>query len=160
MRPRLSRRILGGLVRISAAVCCLFVLAGLLARADRRQQSGQGAVLDQAEAQIERALRMPEPTARPEGRSPFGGLKPVWQKGEEARAKSLDTPLGLVDPAGLDDLRRQAPLLAGERGKALGRGRRGELATGFNAVQITQDAVAGRTPDEIESALRDAGAEI
>ena len=160
MRPRLSRRVLGALVRTGAAVCCLLVLAGLLARAERRQQSDQGAVLDQAEAQIDRALRMPEPTARPEGRSPFGGLRPVWQKEEGARAKSLDTPLGLVDPAGLEDLRRQAPLLAGERGQGLGRGRRGELAAGFDAVQISEEAARTRTPDEIETALRDAGAEI
>jgi len=160
MRPRLSRRVLGGLVRTSAAVCCLFVLAGLLARAERRQQTGQNPVLDQAEAQIDHSLRLPEPTQRPDGLSPFAGLKPVWQKDEAGRKKALDTPLGLVDPAGLEDLRRQAPLLAGERGRALGHGRRGELLAGFNAVQIAAESVAGRTPDEIEAALRDAGAEI
>ncbi|MCI0547237.1 MAG: hypothetical protein L0027_08130, partial [Candidatus Rokubacteria bacterium] len=71
MRPRLSRRILGGLVWASAVVCCLVVLPGLLARAERRQQGNQAAVLDQVEARIDRSLRLPEPQARPEGRSPF-----------------------------------------------------------------------------------------
>ena len=160
MRPRLSRRVPGGLVRTSAAVFCLFALAGLMARAERRQQGDRESLLDQAEAQIERGLRSPAPTARTADLSPFGSLKPGWERSDAARQKSLDTPLGFVDPADLDVLRAQAPQLAGERGRALGRGRRGEIASGFNAVQITTEAATRRTPDEIEADLTAAGAEI
>ena len=159
MRPRLSRHVPGGLVRTGAVVCCLFALAGLMVRAERRQVDRES-VLEQAEAQIDRSLRMPMATARPDGLSPFGSLKPVWERSEAERSKSLDTPIGLVDPAGVEDLRRQAPLLAGERGRALGRGRRGEIGAGFNALQITAEAAARSTPDEIEAELRAAGVEI
>src|SRR5262245_7579820 len=140
-------------LRAGRAVLTVTGLAGLLALpailtwAGRTSpRSGTDGTLEAVEEQIARGLQEPQGFERPAGRSPLGGLRPQWDVKPEKRARSLETPLGFVDPAGLDEIRVQAPLVAGTRGRALGRGRRGEISPGFNALQIDAAAFAARTP--------------
>src|SRR5262245_20689896 len=149
MRPRLARHLAARSWPI-VMFALLIAVPGMMVWAGRQQATTEGSVLDQVQAQIGRGLRVPDPTPRPEGRSPFGSFRPVWESGPEGRGRMLDTPLGLVDPGRVDDLRRQIPLLAGARGRALGRGRRGELSPGVNAVQVRGDALGSRDPDTLE----------
>jgi hypothetical protein len=159
MRPRLARHVAVRPWPI-VVLTALIALPGFLVWAGRQQQTTEGGVLDRAETQIAHGLRLPDPTQRPAGRSPFGSFQPVWESTPEARGRSLDTPLGLVDPGRLDDLRQRVPLLAGDHGRALGRGRRGELLAGVDAIQVSAQALVSRDPDAIEAVLKEMGVEV
>jgi hypothetical protein len=159
MRPRRARHAAARPWPI-VILSILIALPGILVWAGRQQQTSEGSVMDQVQTQVARAVRLPDPTPRASGLSPFGSFQPAWEATPEARSRSFDTPLGLVDPGQLDDLKARIPLLAGERGRALGRGRRGELAAGVNAIQVSAQALASRQPDAIEAALKEMGVQV
>jgi hypothetical protein len=139
----------------------LLALPGLLVWGQRAPKTGgETDVIDAAETQFARGLQGPPGTARPAGRSPLNDLEPQWDVPAEARHLTLETPLGLVDPGRIDEVRSRVPLLAGTRGRALGHGRRGDIGAGFSALQIDSAALAARTPEEIESDLTGMGVKV
>ena len=160
MHPRLSRRHARGMATALLAVTGLLALPGLLAWAGRQPRSGTDGVIDAAEAQFARGLQPPPGFERPAGWSPLGALQPVWEGAPAGHDRGVETPLGFIDPGTVDDLRRQAPLAAGARGRALGHGKRGEIDAGFNALRIDAAALRDRTPDGIEAALAELGVKV
>jgi Thrombospondin type 3 repeat len=142
-------------------ITLLLALPGLLVWGQRAPKTGgETDVIDAAEAQFARGLQGPPGTERPAGHSPLNDLQPQWDVPAEARHLSLETPLGLVDPGRIEEMRGRVPLLAGTRGRALGNGRRGEIGAGFSALQIDAAALAARTPEEIESDLAGMGVKV
>jgi hypothetical protein len=160
MGPRQPRRLALATVWALLAVTGLLALPELVTWADRQPRTTPETPIDLAEAQFAKGLAGPPGTERPAGRSPMGDLRPVWEVPDAARHRSVETPLGLVDPGRAEDLAGQAPLLAGERGRALGRGRRGGIAPGFVALQIDQAALQSRTADGIEADLAAMGVKV
>src|SRR5687767_5097530 len=110
---------------------------GLTAWAGRERQNDDLRLAEFA-GDVEFAKRHQKPTAHmpPAGRSPLGDLQPATTIAAEDADAAFDTPLGPVHPRRMGDLRRQAPALAGSEGQRLARGH-GEIADGFNAVQIS-----------------------
>jgi hypothetical protein len=117
-------------------------------------------VIDRAEAQFARGLMGPKGFTRPEGRSPLGDVRPVWFVSEAERRRSIETPLGLVDPGRVDELRSRMPQLQSVRGRPLGTGRRGALGPGYNAIQISEAALSAKGLDSIEADLAGLGVAI
>src|SRR5262249_24976841 len=61
---------------------------------------------------------------------------------------------------GIEALRSRVPQVAGPRGRALGHGRRGEVASGFVALQIDAAALSSRTPEGIDADLLALGVKV
>ncbi len=148
------------LLLVSAAVA----LFGLAVRADRgpaNARRGGLSVTENMELEYMRRYPLPVGYARPEGRSPLGSLQARWDVPPSDRGRTIETSLGLIDPREIRTLRGKAPLLAGAQGRALGEpGRRGEIVAGFNALQISEDALRNETMDDIQARLRGMGVVI
>src|SRR3989442_7536 len=97
---------------------------------------------------------------RPQGLSPLEAIRPAWDVPSEKRKNMIDTSLGFVDPARIADLRLKAPLVAGAPGKRLGAGKRGEMAPGFDAIQISETALRSRSMDDIAAELKTMGVKV
>ncbi|HZM70317.1 MAG TPA: thrombospondin type 3 repeat-containing protein [Candidatus Cryosericum sp.] len=141
-------------------IAVLSFLLGIAAWGARQPRSAPDDAIDRAEAQFARGLQGPKGFARPEGRSPHGDVHPVWEIGSAQRRRSVETPLGLIDPGQIDSLKARMPLLQGERGTPLKGGRRGALASGYNAIQISERAVETRGLEAIEREITNLGATI
>jgi subtilase family protein/thrombospondin type 3 repeat protein len=153
---------------LASVVCVLFVAFGALvlfsvtASLGRQEQTRPMGMQEAAEAWVAGRVALERPTgfARKEGLSPLGSIRPRQEVTEAERVKTIETAIGLVDPASLSTLRGQAPLLAGTPGKALGRDRRGELDAGFNYIQIRESALRDRGIEGIEADLKGMGITI
>src|SRR3989442_13831879 len=112
--------------------------------------------------EMEFAKKLWKPTGheRRQGLSLLEAIRPVWDVPSEKRKNMIDTALGFVDPGRIADLRLKAPLLAGAPGKRLGAGKRGEMAAGFNAVQISEAALRSRNMDDIAAELKTMGIKV
>ncbi len=151
----------------TSVLCALAVVLGALALfgVGAWAGKGQGAKLDNPRQMAEdwAASRIQKPIgfARKPGLSPIDAIRPVFEAPAGTRGKMIETGLGLVEPGSVGALRRQAAAeVAGSTGKALGGGRRGDLAEGFNAIQISEAALRDRGVDAIHAALREMGVRI
>ncbi len=163
MKASLTRR------SMASVFCALVVAVGALALLTmsgwaQRGQPGKGArdPIAAAESWVAQRVNQLKPPGfmPPKGRAPLEGITPVWEASPERMHSLLETPLGLRDPAEIGRLRAQFPALAEAQGKALGRGRRGELAAGFNALQLDETVLRDRGIDAIEKELKAMGVEI
>ncbi len=151
----------------TSLLCAMVVALGALAvfGVGTWAGKGQGAKPDNPREMVENwaASRIQKPTGFPRrpGLSPIEAIRPVLEVPAESRGRMIETSLGLVDPASIGNLRKQvAAEVAGAPGRALSGGRRGELAEGFNAIQIKEAALRDRGVDAIHAALRDMGVRI
>jgi hypothetical protein len=158
----LTRRITAGIVCTILIAFGAVALLGLTAWAERGSRSTDPQeIINEVELRFARDFQRRTSFARPEGLTPLKGVKPTWEVAPGLRRRTIETPLGLVDPGRLDDLRSQLPEIAGARGKGLtGQGRRGNLGAGYAAIQVSEEALRARTMDSIEADLGDMGVEI
>jgi hypothetical protein len=159
MAPRLTRR------SLASVACGLVLAAGAVAVVRLSAWAGQermrpDEVREKAEEAAARRIQKPVGFERPAGLSPFGAVQPVWEAAAETRGRTIETPLGPVDPAALGELRRRVPDLAGAVAPALARSRRGELGTGFAVIQIGEAALRERGIERIESDLAALGVTV
>jgi Thrombospondin type 3 repeat len=153
---------------LASVVCVLFVAFGALvlfsvtASLGRQEQTRPMGIREAAEAWVAGRMAMERPLTFPrkEGLSPLGSIKARREVTEAERVKMIDTAIGPVDPASLATLRGQAPLLAGTPGKALGRDRRGEIAAGFDYIQIRESAIRDRGIEGIQADLKAMGVAV
>ncbi|HEU4401430.1 MAG TPA: hypothetical protein VFT43_04940, partial [Candidatus Polarisedimenticolia bacterium] len=124
MGSRLGRRLVvsvaGALIAFGASLL-VFTHSTWALRPRPERLTGKELTAE-AEVQAARRVQGPATFARPEGLSPLAGIKPVWELPATKRAHTIETPLGLVDPAEVGRLRGLAPSLAGPPGRALGPG--------------------------------------
>ncbi|HEV8700085.1 MAG TPA: thrombospondin type 3 repeat-containing protein [Candidatus Polarisedimenticolia bacterium] len=164
MGSSLKRRSLASVVLASVAVCgalALFSLATWAARDQSRPAQEREFTRQTAEFEVARKLQQPSVFERPQGRSPLAGLEARWDVSPGQRHRMIETPLGFVDPASIGELRARVPELAGAAGRRLtGQGRRGEIATGFNAIQLSEAALSTRTMDELGEDLKKLGLRV
>src|SRR5438093_3134435 len=157
----LKRRSLASAVLASALVFGALVLVSFAtwaARGGVRQEN-----LDPAQyGEMEFAKKVFRPTAneRKPGLSPLQGIQPVWDPPSDKRKHMIDTAIGFIDPGAIADLRSKAPLLADTPGRRLGAGKRGEIAAGFDALQISEAALKSRSLDDIANELKGMGVKV
>ncbi|HKB08669.1 MAG TPA: S8 family serine peptidase, partial [Candidatus Polarisedimenticolia bacterium] len=162
MGPSLKRRSLVSAILATTLVflgtLALFSFATWAARDEAQVSPNDVAQL----SEIEFAKRVWRPTGfeRRQGLSPLEAIRPNWDLPSAKRKNTIGTALGFIDPAGLAQLRGQAPLLAGAPGRRLGAGKRGEIASGFNAIQISEAALRSRSMDSIASELKGMGVKV
>ena len=164
MRSSLKRRSLASAVGATVAVTATLALFSFATWAERNQNQGdrqRQLGLQDLELQIAKKLPKPAGFERPAGRSPFGGVATFREVTPGQRKKMIDTPLGLIDPSEISQMRSRIPALAGTAGRRLSEhGRRGEVAAGFNAIQISESALAARSMDDIASELKTMGVKV
>ena len=163
MASRLTRRSLASVICALVMVLGALVVLGIGSWAGRGERAtGPRNSVGAGEAWAARRVQSqkPEGFARLAGRSPLGAIRPVWSVAAKKRDRVVETPLGLIDPADVPGLRKRLPGLAGTAGKALSRGRRGELGAGFNAIQVDADLLEKRGIEEIESDLAALGVKV
>jgi hypothetical protein len=162
MAARVTRRsptaVAGALLALGALGT--ITLHALWADRGARLEAERVPTLAGVEREAAARIRRPAGFERPEGRSPLGALRAVWDAPLETRARLIETPLGFVDPGSIADLRRQAPGLAGSAGTPLGGGRRGEIGPGFDALQIATEALGERGLEAIAADLRGLGVKV
>jgi subtilase family protein/thrombospondin type 3 repeat protein len=162
MGSTLKRRSVASVVFAFLAIGGALAIFGIAAWAGRAQKGSEPDLAFRA-GEIEFAKRRHPLTGypRPEGLSPLGTLRPVWDIPSAEKERMVETALGWVDPGSIAELRSKTPGLAGNPGRRLqDRGRRGELGVGLNAIQISAAALQGRSIDSIQSALQDMGVKI
>src|SRR3989449_5990 len=165
MGSSLKRRSLASAVLATALVFFLgaFALLSFGTWAARDDDASARRIIDPAQmGEMEFARKVWKPTGheRPQGLSPLEAIRPAWEVPSEKRKNMIDTALGFVEPERIADLRLKAPLLAGAPGKRLGAGKRGEMAAGFNAIQISEAALRSRNMDDIAAALKTMGIKV
>src|SRR5882762_9748188 len=149
----LKRRSLASAVLASALVFGALALVSFATWAARdsslqaRQQSLEPA--QYGEMEFAKKVFQPTANARRPGLSPLEGIQPVWDAPPDRRKHMIDTAIGFVDPGAIAQLRAKAPLLADAPAKRLGAGKRGEIAAGFDALQIGETALKSRSMDDI-----------
>ena len=160
----LKRRSLASAVLASALVFGALALVSFATWASRdgsvqaRQQN-----LDPAQyGEMEFAKKVFRPPAneRKPGLSPLLAIQPVLTPPHDKRKHMIDTAIGFIDPGAIADLRSKAPLLADTPGRRLGAGKRGEIAPGFDALQISEAALKSRSMDDIASDLKGMGVKV
>ncbi len=164
MGSSLKRRSLASAVLASALVffgaLALFSFATWAAR-DHGGSATQNLDVPQlAEQEVARRLLRPPVNGRPQGLSPLQAVQPAWDAPSDKRKHMIETSLGFVDPAGIAELRSKAPLLAGTPGRRLGAGKRGEIAAGFNAIQVSEAALQSRSMDDLAAELKSLGVKV
>ena len=164
MGSSLKRRSLASVVCASVVACGALALFSLATWAARNQdQPDKERVLSKETAELGAARKLQRPSAfeRPAGRSPLRGIQARWDVAPGRRHNMIETPLGFVDPASIGELRSRLPDLAGASGRRLeGNGRRGEIAAGFNAIQLSDAALAARSVDDLSDDLRKLGVRV
>ncbi len=164
MRSSLKRRSLASAVGATVAVTATLALFSFATWAERNQNQGdrQRLVgLKDFEAEIARKMQKPTGFERPANRSPLEGVATFREVSPGQRKKMIDTPIGLVDPAEIGAMRSRIPALAGPVGRRLNdHGRRGEIAPGFDAIQISESALATRSMDDIAAELKTMGVKV
>ena len=164
MGSSLKRRSLASVVcasLVTGGALALFSLATWAARDQHRPARETDVSREMAELEVARKLQRPSGFERPQGLSPLGGLEARWDVAPGQRQKMIETPLGFVDPASLGELRSRVPELAGAAGHRLtGQGRRGEVAAGFTAIQISEASLRTRSMDAIAEDLQKLGVRV
>ncbi|PYT34331.1 MAG: hypothetical protein DMF52_13065 [Acidobacteria bacterium] len=164
MGSSLKRRSLASAVLATALVFLgAFALLSFGTWAARDDDASARRNIDPAQmGEMEFARKVWKPTGheRPQGLSPLEAIRPAWDVPSEKRKNMIDTALGFVEPERIADLRLKAPLLAGAPGKRLGAGKRGEMAAGFNAIQISEAALRSRNMDDIAAELKTMGIKV
>ena len=164
MGSSLKRRSLASVVSATVVVggaLALFSLATWAARDQYRPSKERDVSREMAETEVARKLQRPSGFERPQGNSPLGGLEARWEVAPGQRHKMIETPLGFVDPAAIGELRSRAPELAGAAGRRLtGQGKRGEVAAGFTAIQLSEAALRTKTMDQVGEELNKLGVRV
>jgi len=164
MGSSLKRRSLASAVGATVVVSAVLALFSFATWAERNQGQAGGQrllSLQDLEMQIAKKMQKPSGFERPAGRSPLEGIETFREVAPGQRTKTIDTPIGLIDPAEIGRLRSRFPALAGPAGRGLREhGRRGEIAPGFNAVQISESALAARSMDDFAADLRSMGVKV
>jgi hypothetical protein len=152
---------------VTGVLCALLVVFGALAVfglsawADRGRQDDRALAFNAIDIEFAKRQQYPAAYAPTRNRSPLGDVRPDWTTPLADPGASIETPLGFVNPRDLGDLRRRVPGLAGNAGRRLTRpGQQGELAPGYNAIQIGDDALAARTMDAIAAELQTLGVRV
>ena len=157
MGSSLKRRSLTSAIGATVVVSAALALFSFATWAGRNQdQAGRQRLIGLQDIELQIAQKMPKPAGfeRPEGRSPLEGIETFREVTPGQRKKMIDTPIGLIDPAEIGRMRTRLPALAGTAGRSLGEhGKRGEIAPGFDAVQISESALASRSLDYIATEL-------
>jgi hypothetical protein len=164
MGSSLKRRSLASVVSATVVVggaLALFSLATWAARDQTRPARERDVSREMAETEVARKLQRPSGFERPQGNSPLGGLEARWEVAPGQRHNMIETPLGFVDPAAIGELRSRAPELAGAPGHRLtGQGKRGEVAAGFTAIQLSEAALRTKTMDQVGEELGKLGVRV
>ncbi|HEU4402875.1 MAG TPA: hypothetical protein VFT43_12295, partial [Candidatus Polarisedimenticolia bacterium] len=155
---------------MASVTCALIAVFGSLAIFSFATWAGRGPMsgdngrqvvdMRKVEADADNKIFHPVGVERPAGRAPLASLKETWEVPAQEKAQSIDTPLGWVNPARIGELRKKAPLYASDAATAhaLRRGgQRGEIGAGFNAIQISEDALRGRSMDDVLADLAKLG---
>src|SRR5262245_20963548 len=152
MGRSLKRRSLASAMLASALVFGALALVTFATWAARDGSQSRQQAIDPAQyGEMEFARKVFRPTAVPRrgGMSPVDGITPAWDASPEKRKRMVDTALGFVDPGGTSELRGKAPLMMDQPGRRLGAGKRGEIAAGFNALQVSEAALKTRSMDSV-----------
>src|SRR5438093_740781 len=164
MGSSLKRRSLTSAIGATVVVSAALALFSFATWAGRNQdQAGRQRLIGLQDIELQIAQKMPKPAGfeRPAGRSPLDGIETFREVTPGQRGKMIDTPIGLIDPAEIGRLRARLPALAGTAGRSLGEhGKRGEIAPGFDAVQISESALAARSLDDIATELKAMGVKV
>jgi Thrombospondin type 3 repeat len=158
-----SHRSIVSILAALLVVCGGVTVLSLSTWAGRSPQMSQKELADKI-GDLEFARRHHDPVGfeRPAGRSPLLDVRPDWSATREQRGRSIETPLGFIDPGNMGDLKRRLPQLMNQAARPLqAQGKRGELAPGFNAIQVKAEALAsGRGMDDIEAELKGMGIRV